>query len=161
MSEPSPLLELLRDVHAPPPPPLWPPAPGWWVLTLCIALLAAWALWRAWPWLASQPLRWLGLRALRDGRDLPPGERLLLINGMLRRLIRAQAPGHPALTYSGSRWLAFLDDSARMQGFSKGFGRCLGRELYRPQPEADIERALSLARRWIRRHSSRGLRQWT
>ncbi|HMM26605.1 MAG TPA: DUF4381 domain-containing protein, partial [Pseudoxanthomonas mexicana] len=37
---------VLRDVHVPPAPSLWPPAPGWWLLAGVVVLMllgiAAW-----------------------------------------------------------------------------------------------------------------------
>ncbi len=155
------LLSQLRDIHAPAPVSWWPPAPGWWFLALLVLLAAAWGLYRLFPWLRSLGYRRAALRELEvlhrgfAGRRESLGDWLLAINAVLRRTAQCAWPGQHAAAFTGRAWLELLDRSADMQGFRQGVGRCLAREMYRPEPRAGGQAVHDLACRWVRRHRVR------
>lgn len=134
---------VLRDIHVPEAPPLWPPAPGWWLLAMGLALLAV-----AWWWFARRrrrrqaELAQVFERALA-GLDSPPA-RLAAASELLRRAARRVRPDADRL--DGQAWLAFLDGPRR--DFSTGPGRLLLDGPFRPALDPrDAEAAVALARR--------------
>lgn len=145
------LLSLLHDIREPVPPSWWPPAPGWWGLFFLLLLLLAFLLWRSMPWLLSLPTRYFALRQVKFLKNsaISPQELPLTINNILKRVISAISPRHPAITYSGKTWLDFLDKSYKGKGFSRGDGRCLGVPAYTPNPTVKREALLALVGKWI------------
>lgn len=133
---------VLRDVHVPPAPSLWPPAPGWWIVAAVVLALA---------------LVWLlrgGGRARRRARAMAwfdaqlaqadsPVARLALASELLRRAARGVRGDADRL--DGEAWLAFLD--AGDGAFLEGEGRLLLDGPFRPEVEpARAEAAVALAR---------------
>ncbi len=122
---------LLRDVHVTDTPPLWPLAPGWWLvlalLGAVIAVVAGLRLYRR-----HRLARW---RALFDetGVASEPAARVAAISGLLRRASRrvdAQAD-----RLQGEDWLRFLDGETR-KDFTAGAGRVLLDGGYRRDVDA-------------------------
>ena len=119
-SEPDPLQ--LRDVHLPPAPPLWPPAPGWWlVLAVVLAVLGgiAWRLRRRRQWQR-------GIEALFDATvEAAPSTtaRVAAISELLRRASRLRDPAADRL--AGEAWLRFLDAGERTPAFTGAVARTL------------------------------------
>ena len=147
---PEELLRSLREIHIPETVPLWPPAPGWWLLALLIigALFGGivlfhrrWALRRA----ALKELRRLARehRADEDGLQLVKG-----VSALLRRVALARAPRDEVAGLVGPQWLEWLDRNGG-DGFRRGAGRVLETAPYAPDPEIDTDALLTLARRWI------------
>lgn len=111
---------VLRDVHVPAAPSLWPPAPGWWlvaaVVLACIAIV----------WL----LRWRHARKVTARqrlfddacRDLPASAQVAAMSELLRRAAR-RIDKH-ADKLQGDAWLRFLDGKKGRE-FSTGAGRLL------------------------------------
>lgn len=122
---------VLRDVHVPPAPSLWPPAPGWWLLAIAALslFLAAWAVghWRkrrrqAWQELFDEACT-----------HAAPAARIAAISGLLRRASRRLDKRADRL--QGEAWLRFLD-GAKGNDFSAGPGRLLLEGGYRKEVEA-------------------------
>ena len=111
---------VLRDVHVPAAPSLWPPAPGWWLVAG--AVLAVIAL----IWL----LNWRKQRLLQARQrlfdeacgNLPASAQIAAMSELLRRAAR-QIDRH-ADRLQGEAWLQFLDGK-QGHDFSKGAGRLL------------------------------------
>lgn len=151
----TPLGERIRDIQLPPDPPLWPLAPGWWLLLalllIAFSLLALhWyrrgALRRA----ALRELEQLRLRYQSDGNDavLAMG-----LSTLLRRLALSRDPRTQVAGLSGDEWLAYLDIRGGTKGFSAGEGRRLLTTPYGGGGEADVDALLALVRSWIYRNS--------
>lgn len=133
----------LRDVHLPPAPSVWPPAPGWWLVALALlALILLWWAWRARARRREQ--RWMRTFDEALAQAQTPVEQVAAIAALLRRAARARRPGAELL--QGPAWLAFLD-APGSRAFSQGDGRLLLDGGYRPQvdPEA-VQRLRVLAR---------------
>jgi len=138
MPEDAASLQNLRDIVVPEPPPLWPPAPGVWIL-LVIVLAVVVALF-LWWWRARQQnaYRRAGLALLggaRTSRD---------INIILKRVALAAWPRSEVAPLYGDDWTAFLDSSCSRTRFSS-----LGKIHDGAEPTRDVQR---LARTWIRHH---------
>lgn len=139
------LLQQLRDIHLPADPSWWPPAPGWWLLAL--AMLAA-ALWGV-GMLRQAVLR---RRPIREARALyaklygdyrkglvDATDYLHQANELLKRLFIHGLHLDEARPANDAAWLELLDSGSRTSGFSRGPGRQLGNQRFRPEPDADPE----------------------
>jgi len=131
-------LENLRDIVVPEPPPLWPPAPGVWVL-LISALAIATALFLGWRRArARSAYRRAGLALLKTARSTRD------VNVILKRVALAAYPRPTVASLYGADWVAFLDSSCRRTKFS-----ALGEIDESDEASAELR---SNAGTWIRRH---------
>lgn len=142
----------LRDIHLPPDPSWFPPAPGWWLLA---ALLIA-----ALVWIARRVLRRLRQRrwqaalqaeveriAADHATHRDPRRATAEISQLLRRAAVWLDP--PAAAYPGDQWLAWLD-ARGVAGFVDGPGQVLVDAPWRRAPEVDTDALFALTRRWLR-----------
>lgn len=111
---------VLRDVHVPPAPSLWPPAPGWWFVIGVAALLLAFGV--AMLWRRRRRLRaWQ--RLFDEAERAPqPALQAAAISELLRRA--ARRVDSKADRLHGDDWLRFLDGKQGTE-FSRGAGRIL------------------------------------
>ena len=131
-------LQNLRDIAVPEPPPLWPPAPGVWVLLIVLAAVVAALVvfWRRRR--ADNAYRRAGLSLLGDARTTRD------VNIVLKRVALAVFPRPEVAPLHGDEWAAFLDGSCPSARFSP-FGDL--------EDDATATGELrALARTWIRRH---------
>jgi hypothetical protein len=117
----------LRDIHLPPHPPLWPPAPGWWLLAFLLLLALCWGTWRLYrAWQRRRRRRRLieeVEKALAEAAAADPVRRLVLQSELLRRWARRFRPQAVGLT--GQAWLDALDEGLPDRPFDSDAGRLL------------------------------------
>jgi hypothetical protein len=140
--DPSASLANLRDIAVPEPPPMWPPAPGVWVLLIvAVALAAALAvyLWRRW---SDNAYRRAGIALLEDARTTRD------VNIVLKRVALAVFSRPEVASLYGDDWSAFLDACCSGVRFAG---------IERQPDDAEASRQLkSMAGTWIRRHRRSG-----
>lgn len=156
MSDPSDLSNL-RDIIVPPEVPLWPPAPGWWIVAAaCIAVIGILAAMTAIRY-RRNAYRREALRALEGIDGLPEPVAAQRISTVLKRAALAAYPREEVACLSGPAWLTFLDRTGRTEAFTEGparglpalaFGATGDKEMMAPIVED--------ARRWIRAHRRGG-----
>ncbi len=151
----NPLSEL-RDIHLPPPPPLWPPAPGWWlVCVVAIASLVFGVRFARAAWRRGRPRR-AAVRAIAELRSRhESGEAVDVLTAELAILLRRAAMNrHPRAQVAGLTghdWLRFLDGDGHR--FTDGVGACLATAPYARGSKVDLDALLTLCDTWVRRHA--------
>jgi hypothetical protein len=137
------MLQQLRDIHLPDPPGVWPPAPGWWLLTLVLLGLLVWLTLRG---VTAER----GRRPIRRARrlyedvyrryqsgELSTRDYLHQSNELIKRLLIHGLHDDAARRATGNAWLELLDHHVSEPMFSRGPGAALGDERFRPDVEAD------------------------
>lgn len=136
--DPNASLANLRDIALPEPPPLWPPAPGVWVLLIMIAaVVTALAVFWYRRWI-DNAYRRAGVALLEEAKTVRD------VNIVLKRVALAVFPRPEVAPLYGDDWAAFLDGRCRGTRFA-GLGD-LGDDA---EASRDV---ISLARTWIRNH---------
>lgn len=124
---------VLRDIHLPPEPGLWPLTPAWWVVIALAALLMGWLAWAAWRGWRRHRRRRIARAAVAEALAAPsPQMQLAALSALLRRATLLH--DRNAASTGGARWLAFLDDGDAARPFSVGPGRWLADGPYRTDP---------------------------
>ena len=142
MSDPADLSNL-RDIVLPSAVPLWPPAPGWWIVgavataALAIATAAALLAWRRNAYRRT---------ALAELETADPSR----FSEILKRSALAAWPREQVAALSGPAWRAFLDRTGRTRAFTVGAGRDLDALTF--GGGGDVEAVREAARHWLRRH---------
>lgn len=143
-------LTALAPAHAPPPPSLWPLAPGWWVLAGLAVAITASALW--W-WRAPHLRRRRGaLRELRRIRtaDADPQTSARAIESLLRRYAVAVFGRERVARLAGEAWLAFLGTEGG-HALAGASGRALLGAAFGDHPEDQRPEWLAGADAFVRR----------
>jgi hypothetical protein len=149
-----PLAEL-RDIHLPPPPPLWPPAPGWWIVAMLgVAAVILGARYALTAWRRGRGRR-AAARALAQLRSRyqsgeAPGVLTAELATIVRRAAMSRHPRHQVAGLTGRKWLEFLDDGSHQ--FTEGVGRCLASAPYARNEGVDLDALLTLCEAWVRRN---------
>jgi len=151
----TPLLEL-RDIHAAPPPGLWPPAPGWWVLAILLAaLLVLGLLWLRRRIRARRFRQQVMLELDRISKRYEDSHAgLVAETGVwLRRVALHRYPAEQVASLTGSAWLEFLDATGGAGEFCNGVGQVLESGPYSPHvPAVAADSLLDLVRSWARKN---------
>jgi hypothetical protein len=146
----------LRDVHAPPLPDIWPPAPGWWIAGVLLTALLVYVtllLYRRYR-LHRQRRQVLAildaLVAGYSGED--PVGFVTAVSMLLRRVALQRFSRQRVATIFGADWCRFLDETGGDGGFGHGAGQVLADGPYATRVEVDPEGLATLARTWIRKN---------
>lgn len=147
-------LSQMRDIHAAPDVPIWPPAPGWWMLAAVLLALLGWLAFRAWrSWRLRRRRRMIAgrLEAVAAARDpaQEPSAWLADINQFLKWVAIRAFPGE-CEDLQGSAWVAFLAD--RAQDSDRRALAVLESGPYQPAPDFDAGTVLGAARGWVLAH---------
>ena len=150
------LLSQLRDIHAAPELPWWPPAPGWWVLAVALLLALIWLARRALKRYRVQQRRrqmlaWVdGLQATVDAEQNPQAF-LSTLNQIFKIVALRAFPGSRCALLSGSEWVGFLREQIGDATGAEALD-ALATGPYEPAPGFDATALCELTRTWIRRH---------
>ena len=145
----------LKDIHLPDSVGWWPPAPGWWLLPILLALLAVIVrlvyrrLTRRTPANSARKL----LTNLRQRHSDDPIQTVAQLSSLLRRVALSLDSRAHVAGLSGEAWLEYLDSFLPDAPFREGVGRCLADVHYRPTApdDIDIDALLALCERWLTR----------
>jgi hypothetical protein len=131
-------LARLKDIVVPDPPPLWPPAPGFWVLLLVVALGILLAI-RQWRVVRNRSAyRRAGLDLLGEAVSAHD------VSVAVKRVALAAFPRERVASLYGDDWAAFLHETCPRSDFSMLIANDAG-----ARKSQDLD---DLARTWIRHH---------
>ncbi len=150
------LLSQLRDIHAAPAVPWWPPAPGWWLLALLVLVLLAWLGRRV---LAryrihqrrKQMLGWINHLNTSIDPQRDPQAYLSTLNRIFKLVALRAFPGQHCAALAGQDWTDFLTDKMKHSQLTQSLN-VLASGPYDPSPEFDPDLISELCRVWIKQH---------
>jgi hypothetical protein len=145
------VLTYLRDVQPPDGVPWWPPAPGWWAVSgLAIgAAVLLLLLRRKRHRLRRAARRELAALVVNHRRSSDGAVLLAGCSRLVRRIALTRWPRSAVAGLHGEAWLTFLDRTGRTRAFTRGAGRALALDAYRPAPAVDSAALTRAVRRWI------------
>ncbi|SCY44237.1 DUF4381 domain-containing protein [Desulfoluna spongiiphila] len=158
-------LENLHDIIPMAPQPLWPPAPGWYVVAWVTAAAAVWLC-------VTATLRWRKNRYRREALaeldlitrgDNTAWENLTLLPALVKRTALAAYGRKAVASLTSDNWLAFLDRSLPTSDFTEGAGRLLVDIPYQPNESlasrdpAEAKALVRLVETWIKKHNAEAM----
>lgn len=144
----------LRDIHLPDANLWWPPAPGWWLLSVLL-LLSLLLLPRLLRWIRYRPPRRIALQQLeriRRGHRQGRSDRAVLdeVAALLRRVTISYYGRSATASSTGEQWLRQLQQLAPGSDFSPQHCQLLTRGRYQAQAQFDVDSLLQACESWLR-----------
>ncbi len=142
----------LRDIHLPPDPSWFPPAPGWWILAALLIALLVWLFlvarkrMRKRRWLAALQAEVARIASDHAAHD-DPRQTTAAVSQLLRRA--ALRLDRHAAAYQGDEWLMWLDARGSTNDFMTGPGNVLVDAPWRRAPQVDVDGLLKATRNWL------------
>lgn len=154
-------LATLQPIHHPDPVSWWPPAPGWWVVTLCAAGLIIVLI----RYYQHRVCRRAAIRSLEslEKQDLSEIYFVRELNVLLKRYALVCYPHSGVESLTGLFWLKFLQEKSGgyAQDFFKKYGKLLSEDLYRDTLQTDGDEMRRFVRYWIEHNlPEHKQRQW-
>ena len=150
------LLSQLRDIHAAPEVPWWPPAPGWWIVALLLLAVVVWLGRRSLARLRvrrrrQQMLGWVDhLNATIDpGKE--PQAYLSTLNRIFKLVALRAFPAQQCAILTGQEWADFVHENMQNSDSAESL-QVLASGPYDPSPQFDPGVMSELTRTWIRQH---------
>lgn len=145
----------LKDIHLPPEPSFWPPAIGWWLVLLLfiLTIIGVFFIWakhkRGAPRReAQQLLDEIEKNYLSDNDTVVYVSE---INKLIRRVAMQAFSRQQCAGKSGEKWLEFLQQHSKVDGFTHGVGRCLIEVPFsNKEIQIDHSELKELAGHWIK-----------
>ena len=149
-------LQNLNDIVLPAPVAWWPPAPGWYVVAVVLAVLTAWWCIRVFRhWRANAYRR----AALRSFAAIKAGgmEQAQELPALLKRTALSAWPREQVAALSGAQWHAFLDGTASIKRFTANAGTLLDRLVYTEGGDSgltagEFDQLCEAIACWLKRH---------
>jgi len=150
------LLSQLRDIHAAPALPWWPPAPGWWLLALLALVLLGWLGRRVLVRYRihqrrNQMLDWIDHLNVSIDPQRDPQAYLSTLNRILKLVALRAFPGQHCALLAGQDWVDFLTDKMKNSQSVESLN-VLASGPYDPAPKFDPDMLSELTRFWIRQY---------
>jgi len=150
------LLSQLRDIHAAPEVPWWPPAPGWWVLAVLLLVVLGWLLRRLYARYRVQQRRrqmltWVDHLNTNVDPVNQPQAYLSTLNRIFKLVALRAFPERQCAAMAGQDWADFLTENMKSTASSESLN-VLASGPYDPAPRFDPEVMSQLTRTWIREH---------
>lgn len=148
----------LREIHHPPPPGIWPLAPGWWLL-ICLAILLPLIAWFVLRLVKARRKR-LRVRKLAlaefaqlnarwaENHDAEATVPELAV--LIRRAAIAQFGSAVVAPLSGDAWLSFLQQQAPDLEWGRQVDWLLDQRFSAAKPSCDdAEYCLAICKQWL------------
>ena len=140
----------LKDIHLPPAISWWPPAPGWWILAVLFILISVFIV--CWL-LRSYHRRRPRIEALQLLKDLKSHYKnshsalstLRALSQLLRRTALSLYEQEEVASMQG------LDKTGQTTEFTRGVGNIFGEDLFRSEPDFDLEVLFPLVGKWVKK----------
>lgn len=156
----------LRDIHLPEAISWWPPAPGWWLLLLTMAVLLAaipsYRRLRKRSLLKRTVLAELEAIRRQYQQEHNQTELVQALSALMRRASISFYQRSDTASLTGTQWLRHLDETAERKGFEHGDGSILATAPYLPansQLDINFDDLVSLCEAWLRRQPVKGISQ--
>lgn len=116
-------LAQLKDIHLPNPINWWPPAPGWWVVMIMVALVMSWFSWRSWRWWQAMKPKRQALKILekieqQSKASTSVSDVCAQISQLLRRVALTYYPVSDVAGLKNDAWIAFLNTHSKNVNFN-------------------------------------------
>ncbi|MCK5917190.1 MAG: DUF4381 domain-containing protein [Cocleimonas sp.] len=153
---PTDALANLKDIHLPNAVSWWPLAFGWWILLALFFLMIALGIY---IYIRSQrktPQEIIIDQSLQifhqlQQQSLTPNVLIMELSELLRRTAISLYGRDAIANLAGDDWLRFLNKKGSTKAFTKGVGRALAEQPYRPDVDYNRKALLGLMDDWLKK----------
>ena len=154
----------LHDIHLPEAAGWWPPAIGWWVLTILVLLLLTWVTLKTWQWFRFYSWQKKLLNEFNHKISQPSQSsqssqvQVTAITEALRQSALTLYPDDHVANLTGADWLGFLESHGQNTPFSRPPGPLLTEAPYTDTVECDdlsINQLKQMAMTWVKYNANR------